>query len=380
MLPAFLCYRGYIMPYLNEDIIDEITVEEIYDLINKSLAEEVENYMEVTEKELQIQSKLFLSAIQKIENEKELFEQKALKMVAFAGNPKSTSYAEEKQNAFEKGILQQEYLLMNNFEKYLSNYRKELQRSAIYVTTNTKGQLTGSYEISMKDLIAYTDKLGYFNQSQIKSLNKQSLEESDLFDKKHVEEAQRLYNGVFNRLERYYELHNVKGDSKISGILLWKNSRGWQAGRVLNYGDLKEAYISFLFDEHQQQLCKMVGGAPPYYNHSAIGKFFDNYINQVTNLSAIVEEDIKVRKQNKQYAIKSAGSHLPSLQQYINIAQSIANLSNYKYINRKWLENKIKEQNPQNAKRNIRMALNTLTTEELNQLKKDFNLSLNLTI
>lgn len=361
---------------IDENIeLDNMTIEEVYNLVNKIISEKTEEKLLVSEKELQNQAKIFLSAILTLEREKNNYEELALKFIAFKGNPDSTEYEKNKMDTIEKSILQQEYLLANNFEKYLSNYRNELERSAIYVTTNTKGEIVGSYEIPMKELITYTDKLGYFSQGQINALNQKSLEEQNLFEEQHVLEAKMAYEGVYNRLERYYELHNTKDDTKTSGILLWKNSKGWQAGRVLNYGDLKEAYIGFLFDNHEKQLCKLAGGNPPYYNHTFIGKFFENYINQVTNLSAIVEEDIKVKSMNKQYAVKGLGSHLPSLQQYIDIAQSIAYLSKTNYITKKWVEKKIRELNPNDAKRNIKLALTKLTVDEFKQLKKDFNRS-----
>lgn len=353
--------------------VNDMTVEEINNLVNKIMTSPVEEKLEVSEKELQEQAKIFLSAIQKLEIDKALFEESALKFVAFKGDPKSVDYEQEKINAYEKAIMQQEYLLANNFEKYLSAYRKEMERSAIYVTVDKDGKISGSYEIPMKEMITYTDKTGSFLAGQINSLSRQSLEEQGLFDEKHVEEAKNAYWGVYNRLERYYEVHNKKGDKKLSGILLWKEKNEWQAGRVLNYGDLKEAYIGFLFSDHGSKLCTMSSGNPPYYNHNFIGGFFKKYINEVTNLAAIVEEDIKSKRFNKQYAVKGAGAHLPSLDQYIKIANSIVHIDKAKYITRKKIEERIKEQNPANAKRNIKIAIEELAKEELETLIKEFN-------
>ena len=344
------------------------------------MASEFDKNLTVNEKMLQEQALHFVSMVNKLDTEKELFREQALKFIDFQGNPESTNYMKDKEDAFERSINQQKYLLAINFEHYLSIYRKEKERSAIYVTVDSKGHIAGSYEIPMKELITYSLKSGEFSESQINTEGRISIEgspeEQSLLNARHIEEAQMAYNGVYERLERYYEVAEYKKQEKkkIGGFLLQKNSKGWVEGQVLNYGDLKEAYIAYLFDTHGGNVCKLAGGNPPYYNHAFIGQFFEKYASKVTNLAAIREEDIISNKRKKQYAVKGLGAKLPSFNQYFVIAKYLA-YGNYKMIDRKKLEQYIKDRYPSDAKRNKAKAIEEITQAQFKQLRKDFNKS-----
>jgi len=93
-------------------------------------------------------------------------------------------------------------------------------------------------------------------------------------------------------------------------------------GNLINTGDLKEAYVAYLFSDHENNLlCGKNKGTEPYYDHDFIGTFYKNYITKVTNLEAILEEDVLTT--DKQYGVKGRKASLPSLKQYITTANLI---------------------------------------------------------
>ena len=141
---------------ISELELKDFSVDDITNKVVEIMASEFDKNLTVNEKMLQEQALHFVSMVNKLDTEKELFREQALKFIDFQGNPESTNYMKDKEDAFERSINQQKYLLAINFEHYLSIYRKEKERSAIYVTVDSKGHIAGSYEIPMKELITYS--------------------------------------------------------------------------------------------------------------------------------------------------------------------------------------------------------------------------------
>ena len=336
--------------------ISEQEVQKVLKLIQEASEGGITSEIKVDWKKLQQAAKDFLFAYNSLEQNEEIYTQNILKEMVLA-TPDTIPYLNKISGAKEAFLIRAKYLLAIQFDDYLNSFRHALPSSIVYAQSSSDGTISGSYEISMRELILNADKYGRINISnrRLKSGERQSLEESgSLLDEKHVQEAQMAYTGTLNRLQRFYEVANKKGNAAQGGILLWKEGKDWTYGQITNKGDIKEAYVGFLMSEHINNLCKQAGGSPPYYNHQFIGNFFNNYIANVTNLAAIVEEDIVTKA--KQYGVKSRKSQLPSLGQYLETAEWIANQENYlkKEEVENWLRN---EKFTQNTSRNIKLSM-----------------------
>lgn len=339
--------------------VDESDVQKVLQLIQRASVGEITENTKVDWKNLQQAAKNFLFAYNNLDQNEELYTQEILKQMVLA-TPESIPYLNKISGAKEAFLIRSKYLLATQFDEYLNNFRGALPSSIVYVQSSSDGAISGSYEISMRELILNADKYGRINisNSRLKDGERKSLEENtSLIDEHHIQEAQMAYNGSINRLQRFYEVTHKTKNAAQGGIILWKEGKEWIHGQVTNKGDIKEAYIGFLMSEHINSLCKMAGGAPPYYSHELIGNFFDMYIANVTNLAAIVEEDIVTK--SKQYGIKSRKAQLPSLGQYLETAEWIA--SQDKFLSKEEVENWIrKEKFTQDTVRNIRLNLKTL--------------------
>lgn len=260
-------------------------------------------------------------------------------------------------------IMRSKYRLAFEFDAYLNTFLGGLPKSILTVIQIPNGNPdVQTYEISMQELInllnrdariiltAKGGKLTGALQNIIK--NNRSLEEDE--DNKlmqdHILRVQQAYAGSQARLERYYQKH--KGSQKQSGILMWQDGNSWVLARVLNYGDLKEAYAAALMAEHQKDidyLCNVGDpGGPIYYSHSLIEAFFI-YINAVDNAGALEHEDIVTKSQ--QYGVKSQKASMPGLQQYIDLAKQIIKLPDNEMAPKDTIKSLI-ESKPA-AKRNI---------------------------
>lgn len=129
---------------------------------------------------------------------------------------------------------------------------------------------------------------------------------------------------------------------------------------------MKEAYVAALLTNHENKIDALYRheiGAPSYYDHDLIRIFFEHFIQKVTNKAAIVEEDIVTP--DKQYAVKSTGASLPSIQQYLQVAQFVA--ANAFEISVPELEAEIMRLYPMDAERNRVIA----TVNKLSDLQTD---------
>ena len=133
---------------------------------------------------------------------------------------------------------------------------------------------------------------------------------------------------------------------------MWKMGRDWTLARVLNKGDIKEAYAAALLSKHKTQEDKLYSagiGEPDYYSHELISSFYESYITSVTNQAAIAGEDII--GDEAQYGVKSVGATMPSLNQYLEVAKWVASRDSVFTVEE--LKSFIEEKYDEGAARNI---------------------------
>lgn len=303
--------------------LDPMTIEQILDEIAKASSGELAEDIKVDWNMLRNQAKIFLSTIDSLDKEYVNVTASLLRQVV--ANPEIASYANQTHRRKEVYYTQSLYMLAAQFEDYLSRFREEdKQRSMLYVFSNKDGSVVESYEMTFREMILNADKsgrLGEISKKRLTNEGRKGLEADDsLFNEDHLATAQAAYEGLYNRYMRYFEVHKAR--QKQNAMILWKEGAQWMIGNVVNTGDLKEAYVAYLFAEHQaNDLCALDPGTAPYHSHELIGGFYQGYISKVTNLEAIVEEDVLIT--DKQYGIKGKKAALPSLQQYIDVASII---------------------------------------------------------
>ena len=174
-----------------------------------------------------------------------------------------------------------------------------------------------SYEVSIDD---------YINQSKSSLIsNSSSIEEKDIIDSTHLKRVQAAYTGTIARLKRYMDVTG-RTDSSKGTILMWKEQKEWILGYVNTFGDVAEAYVNALYQEHGEKLdylCKQrIGiGASPYYGHGLIGKFFDKYIAEVDAAGVVAGEDVVTK--DKQIGVKNIRGSKWGLYQYKKLAENV---------------------------------------------------------
>lgn len=359
--------------------LPKMKMEEILKNIETASSPALEKNVQISWEQLKNESLKFLSGINSLDTEYANFTVAQLKNVV--ANPEIASYANQMVKRKEDYYVQSLYMLAARFEEFLSRFREEdRERSVLYVFTDTTGTVVETYEMTFRELILNADKHGRWGDiSKIRLTDKgrTNIENEGILNEDHIKEAQNAYEGTFNRWSRFFEVHKSK--QKQNGLILWKEQHDWMVGNLVNTGDLKEAYTAFLFTEHEKNLlCMIDNGTPPYYNHEFIGTFYKNYINKVTNLEAILEEDVLAT--DKQYGVKGRKASLPSLQQFIDVA-SIIVLEKNKILTKEELEIKMDEKfkrgDESKGARNIygtldnAINLKKITEEEFKKLMKN---------
>ena len=259
------------------------------------------------------------------------------------------------------------YTVLFDFQEKIQQFLGNRPTQIIYVV-DTKDEVF-SYTIDAKDFGE-----NFINsKGRVKGLpqdfrkNNQSLESKiqSLIGKgeqDHVLKAKNAFLGTRNRLNEFWS--KTKSSQKQSGILLWKENKRWQKARIINMGDVREAYATALMIKHQDELDKLCEvetiGKNPYYSDELISNFFYNYISNVTNLAAIVEEDINQENLYQfsqdasgntisyQYGVKSKRAQAPNLGLYVAFADLILENASEQQI-REW----IKSKKDNEAKRNL---------------------------
>ena len=333
------------------EIFSKDIVEEIQEDLIKLATEGIQQETISSFKDLKEEAFSFLN---KMDNLYKVFEQNQLnKLKQMAQNAENSKKIFDTTKKDKDLLLRSKYLLAFSFDAKVKNFLGQVPSKALYVHTfidkETNHLDLQTEEMDLTDLISLlTSTTGSTGNeigkliSKSGELPKDQTEEGKLLNQdngkleKHVEHARIAYIGTYNRLQRFFERRkaagkdtyiNKKGEEKKKtrqgGIILWKLQKAWTVGKVSNEGDLKEAYVKLLMAKHENDLVTSVTGKSPFYNHELVGQFFQNYIWNVTNKSAILEEDVV--GENSQWAVKSYNASMPSLKQYITAARAIIN-------------------------------------------------------
>lgn len=307
-------------------------IEALAEMVKQATTEELSENIGI--EELRNAANSFLIAYEQLEKTYELQRISQLKsLISNTDDPSgnSTLMMLIKTNNLKAFYTRTKYLLAFSFDETLTRFREQAPRYAAYVYIDPKG-VPHTFKMSLKEMIALLDKRGrignpkdsFFIRREYATLEEEQLKEN-ANQQNHNKIAQTAYQGTVNRLNRYYDVFGLTGSFRQGGRLLWLESAGkWAVARVNNGGDLKEAYVAALMVQHQEStdsLCYDDVGVAPYYSHSLIRDFFNNYIYNVTNMAAIREEDVITS--NGQYAVKGSKASAPSFNQYLTIAKAI---------------------------------------------------------
>lgn len=368
----------------NDFQLPDSEIKEIKEIIKKASSEDMFKEIDVDWEILKKQAYTFLLSYEKLETLEKTNKLNNLNKL-IQGEPGSPGYLENyalgsKKEAHYKRA---KYLLAFQFDEAINKFRGGLPKEAIYVYENNKTGEIYSYPMKMTDLVRRANKKGRLDISltQLKSEQKKSIEENDTIPKEHIAQARAAYLGVSNRLNVYFEKRNEAAGSvnkrqlqRNNGILMWKLGKDWTLARVLNRGDLKEAYVAALLTKHKTVNDRLYGispGKPDYYSHQLISAFY-NYIWEVTNKPAIVAEDVIAS--DKQYAVKGARASLPGFEQYLKTARWIIKQDNV--FSKNDLEDFFKENFAEEVHRNnVIQITNKLTKKSLEDLGlKDYEI------
>lgn len=229
-----------------------------------------------------------------------------------------------KKSNQELVLLQASYAYAFWFDEKLKQFRGQVPSSALFVLESKSSGKLSTYELPLLSLIKYINAADKNRLNASNVLLKKEMDGAKkelLLDRGHAAQAQAAYTGVSNRIEKFWS--KVSGQRQ-DGLLMWKEGRQWAVAKVLNKGDLREAYAAALMSKHQSDMDKLCGiapGNPKYYSHDLVKVFFNEHISKVSNAAAIQEEDIIMP--DKQYGVKSFRAELPSLTQYYDAAQWI---------------------------------------------------------
>lgn len=306
----------------------------IIDILKRGVEEEFQNQVAVNWAMLQSAARDFLSQ-QASFNSAKLQQQKRTQIVAMnsvAGYENFSSdiiKTAQKSKAFYRALFK--------FDQALVNYLGEVPKRGIYVFFDSNGR-PSTYDMSLEDLANISQgqgRIGKLGRRNLQSIESQ-IDESAIGDIEHANRGACAAMGVNNRLNRFYErrgkqtvtnkktgITRERTVQKQGGLLMWKAGGAWRIVKITNQGVTGEAYANFLMTKHKTRQDYLVGievGVEPYFSHSLIAKFY-KYLSTVTNMSAIVEEDIYTEW--GQYAVKGQKAGLPSLEQYIRTAYTV---------------------------------------------------------
>lgn len=368
--------------------IQNVFTQEDADFINEELikatSDEAAGEIDLDWQQLQIAAKKFLLAYQKLDKAENLVKTKAISAIMQdtlnnTSIPAALHFSNDKSKVF---FTRAKYTLAFAFDEKVAKFRGQVAKSAVYVHYDSKKKQLSSFElplVRMAQMINEDARLMQITPGKLRNEGAIQLEkDKDAFpNQQHLTEAQSAYMGTKARLMQFYFRSNAGWNQRKNGILMWKESSKWTLANVNSFGDMKEAYVAALMTKHTAKMDAMYKhaiGAPAYYDHELIKIFFENYISKVTNMAAIVEEDVVTKE--GQYAVKSTGAGMPSMGQYLWTAQWISQQK--KEFSKKKLENAIRKEYPMNAERNkIISEGNTDINRVLNELLQENKLSEN---
>ena len=313
----------------NQDIqIDPVDIDKAIELIIDTVSREIDaEYLKVDWKYLQIEAQRFLSSIDAIEKQYTAEYGQQLRQIMYSGNPSVSSLVTGKIRSKKRIMTHAKYLLAERFEHVLDAYRGRWQkRSMLFVHELPNGKVK-TYSVSLKDLILNADKNGHIQTKTLYNLIQKeegatAIEDSKILGQDVLEAGQDAYADVKRRLRNFYEKYGKKaGLPDTVGLLMWKIGKSWTVAKVLNKGDQKEAYASFIFKEKSPITNSIILNRNAGYNQKSffIKYYYMNYLQKITNLAAIIEEDIALA--DVEYGVKGDSASLPSLKQYVNTAR-----------------------------------------------------------
>lgn len=312
--PAIFIYKG------GEKVADinlftpsDVEIQEIANEVSKIMNNEFKETTEVTWNSLIESAKFFIQRYDQISN--------------FSININQFDILKNAMGLVKKSneqlvLIQACYAYAFWFDEQLKRFRGQAPSSALFILEDRRNMVPSTYEIPILSLIKYINAADKNRLNASHTLLKQELDgvkKELLIDPDHVLHAQSAYKGVANRLEEYWK---KVGGQRQDGLLMWKEDHEWVVAKVLNKGDLKEAYAAALMIKHKSKmdkLCNIDIGSPKYYSHDLVKVFFNEHITKVSNAAAIQEEDIVMS--DKQYGVKSFRAEMPSLAQYYNAAK-----------------------------------------------------------
>lgn len=346
-----------------QQIANEITKDSLNKLNEQVISEEQEKY-----KKLQLVTNQCLEYLEHLEtlSRNELREMaKSEKLLA----PKD---ADKAQLDTYKIRLQYKKIIQI-FEPALDEYLESPERKLLYVFEDDNGNLS-TYQIKYSDIlyqVAYNEKSGRGSVSKLSKRFLDGIKEKILKDSNkedpRVKKSTAAWAGTRARLNQYLRITGKESLGSKGGILLYKSRGVWQKFSILNYGDVKEAYVSSLFDENDKLPSTL--GSPAFYSESLIKTFAETYIGQVSNKGALFEEDVVL--QGEQYAVKSGGFSMFGVQQWINLMKKIKEKA---YLDKQQLKNvKIEDMDNEETKGIRNKVEGQLRQYEGNSVRKAYD-------
>ena len=366
----------------SEKILSKNAENTIKKLLTDALKEESISIIEITWKELKKAAQDLITGNKTLMRNKQIIDSQFLKQI-LSHQVESNSVNLIMSHGSQKAYIQRaRYLLAFHFDEILSKYLGKLPTQGAIVYEDEKGEIT-TYTFPLKEmakLLTADNKISLSPTQKMQLQGEQHQLEQKLSKQLGIgsvyEKIWSAYKGTVNRLNRYYEV--VQAPQKQGGILLWKIGGIWQAARIINLGDVKEAYTALLVAqikeknrENYNSLLKSETGTPLYYSHEIISEFYKGYISKVDNLPAIVEED--VIGDEFQYAVKGENARAPSLNQYLQMASFIVNLPDN--FNKQQIEDYLSLKKKGIVQRNIELPIDKLEAkaqETINELIASF--------
>lgn len=353
-----------------------VNVQPIVDALVQETSRLYEDADMTTWNTLQTKATAFIHAMRALDKLEKNNMRPIVQMIKNAGSTSGnlTAYLNTKNVKSKLYFTQQRYKLVLVFDEALRIYRGQVPKKAIYVHTDKHNNIISSYYIPLEALFAIADKDGRLPPgnllNKLKADEKEEIEKSknDFPNPEHITRAQQAYAGAHARLMEFINHSDAK---KLPGLLMWKEQK-WVITVVNGWGDLKEAYVAAMMKKHADgfDLCQDDPGSPEHYSHKLIKDFFNNFIANVDNTRAVVEEDVVT--DDYQYAVKSYHAGLPGWKQYVEIANKIKNRTTLfspeelnKEIKNEWAV----------SKRNviIKQDLDSISNQELQDIINQYN-------
>ena len=248
-------------------------------------------------------------------------------------------------------IIQQVYRAAFQFDRALTLYLSsgELKKMVQFVR-DIEGKKTVT-EVPYEDfytLISGDLRIKNYSQGKSKeqlAREQQQLEASSL-RRQHIQKLQQMASNIQEKMESNKNNNQIQ-QAQTFIFPSQINSNSEIKRSVLNRGDLNEAYAAARYDilyKKEVELPKSI----------TYEWFFKNYIEEIDNTSAVVEEDIERIDLGVSIAVKSTSATAPGLKQYLQAANIVKKM---------FLEKEHKEENQQRIEEELTAFKNNLKKE-----------------